>query len=88
MNVSLTPELDRFVKQQVEGGMYCSSSEVIRDGLRLLKEREQLRQIRLEELRKEIAIGIEQLDRGESVSIDEVFEGLRKHDEQVSEEKK
>ena len=85
MNVSLTPELDRFVKQQVEGGMYCSSSEVVRDGLRLLKEREQLRQLRLEELRKEIAIGIEELDRGESVGIDEVFEGLRKHDQDVPE---
>jgi len=75
MNVSLTPELDRFVKQQVEGGMYCSSSEVIRDGLRLLKEREQLRQIRLEELRKEIAIGIEQLDRGEKAPLD--FEAIK-----------
>jgi antitoxin ParD1/3/4 len=71
VNISLTVELDQFVKQQVESGMYHSASEVIRDGLRLLREREQLRQIRLEELRKQLAIGLEQLERGEYAVMDE-----------------
>ena len=57
MNISLTPELDDFVRRQVESGLYHSSSEVIRDGLRLLKDREEIRQLRLEELRKKIAVG-------------------------------
>lgn len=65
MNISLTPELAQFVQDLVQTGMYHSSSEVIRDGLRLLREREQLRQIRIEELRKELAVGLQQLERGE-----------------------
>jgi antitoxin ParD1/3/4 len=45
--------------------MYHSASEVVRAGLRLLKDQDQLYQIRLAELRKEIALGVEQADRGE-----------------------
>ena len=70
MNVSLTDELERFVQAQVESGMYYSASEVIREGLRLLKEKDMLRQIKIEELRKEIQKGIDSLDSGESVSFD------------------
>jgi antitoxin ParD1/3/4 len=71
MNISLTPELVQFVQDLVQTGMYHSSSEVIRDGLRLLREREQLRHIRIEELRKELAIGLEQLERGEYTVLNE-----------------
>ena len=42
MNVSLTPELEQYVNGKVQSGMYHSASEVIREGLRLLKEREEL----------------------------------------------
>ena len=65
MNVSLTPELERLVNKKVQSGMYSSASEVIREALRLLNEQEQLRRQRLEELRKEIDIGLEQANRGE-----------------------
>ena len=77
MNISLTPELTQFVRGLVGTGMYHSSSEVVRDGLRLLKQREQLREIQLGELRKKITVGIEQLERGESIGIDDVFRELR-----------
>jgi len=36
MNVSLTPELEAFVRREVESGLYNNASEVIRDGLRRL----------------------------------------------------
>jgi len=65
MNVSLTPELEKLVHERVRSGMYSSASEVIREALRLLNEQEQLRRQRLEELRKEIGIGLEQANRGE-----------------------
>ena len=83
MNVSLTNELAEFVKQQVESGMYQTASEVMRDGVRLLQRREQLRQIQIEELRKQVAIGIEQMERGEYFGIDEVFEELRTRNKQL-----
>ena len=65
MNVSLTPELEQYINGKVQSGMYHSASEVIREGLRLLKEKEELHQQKLAELRREIQIGIDQADRGE-----------------------
>ncbi len=43
MNVSLTPELERFIVGKVESGLYNNASEVIREGLRLLKEHDEVR---------------------------------------------
>jgi antitoxin ParD1/3/4 len=43
MNVSLTPELEKFVDGKVESGLYNNASEVIRESLRLLKEHDEIR---------------------------------------------
>ena len=43
MNVSLTPELEKFVGDKVESGLYNNASEVIRESLRLLKEHDEIR---------------------------------------------
>jgi len=67
MNVSLTPELEQFVQGKVNTGLYYSASEVVREGLRLLQERDQLQQLRLQELRQEIQVGI---DSGDSTPLD------------------
>ncbi|HAZ49667.1 MAG TPA: type II toxin-antitoxin system ParD family antitoxin [Cyanobacteria bacterium UBA11369] len=77
MNVSLTPELEQYVQEKVKSGKYLSASEVVREALRLLQEQDQIRQLRLEKLRSEIALGIEQLDRGEGIDGKEVFASLR-----------
>jgi antitoxin ParD1/3/4 len=69
MSVSLTPELEQFIHEKVRSGRYLSASEVVREGLRLLEERERLYQTKLAKLQQEIAIGIEQSDQGE------VFDG-------------
>lgn len=45
---------ERFIREQLDGGRYSSASEVVRDGLRLLEEQEQLRQLRILELRKAV----------------------------------
>lgn len=65
MNVSLTPELETLVNNKVKSGMYHTASEVIREGLRLLKEQDDLRQVRLNQLRKEIEIGAAQIENGQ-----------------------
>ena len=77
MNVSLTPKLEELVSRRVASGLYNSASEVVREALRLLEERDRLREMRLEELRREIAVGLEQLDRGEAVPSEQVFQELR-----------
>jgi antitoxin ParD1/3/4 len=78
MNVNLGTVLDKFIAELLSTGMYQSQSEVVREGLRLLKEREELKQLRLAELRKEIAIGSEQADRGEFVDGEATFAGIRR----------
>jgi antitoxin ParD1/3/4 len=67
MNVSLTPQLEELVKKKVDTGLYGSASEVLREALRLLEERDRLRALRVEELRGEIKKG---LDSGEAVPLD------------------
>jgi len=67
MNISLTSQLEELVKKKVDSGRYGSASEVIREALRLLEERDRLHAIRLEELRQEIKRG---LDSGEPTPLD------------------
>lgn len=64
MNVSLTPELEQFIQAKLTSGTYHSASEVIREGLRLLKERDQLQEMNLAALREEILKGVQQADQG------------------------
>jgi len=70
MNVHLGETFDKFVAELIGSGLYQSQSEVIREGLWLLKEREDLRRLKLEALRREVQIGIDQLDRGEGIPFD------------------
>ena len=67
MNISLTPHLEKLVQGKVESGLYNSVSEVMREALRLMEERDQLRELRLEELRREIQKG---MDSGETTPLD------------------
>ncbi len=85
MNVSMSPQLAEFVHEQVKSGVYGSASDVVRAGLRLLKEHEQDREARLERLRAEVAIGIEQLDQGEGIPSEEVFQELRQRNRELRE---
>ena len=67
MNISLTPQLEKLVKSKVESGLYGSASEVMRDALRLLEERDRRQSLRVQELRAEIRKG---LDSGEPTPLD------------------
>ena len=70
MNVSLTPQLEEYIKQKVAKGMYNSVSEVVREALRLLEERDALQAMKLEALRKDIHQGLESLDNGQGKPLD------------------
>lgn len=76
MNISLTPELEHLIDQKVKSGMYNSASEVVREALRLFMERDQLKQMKLDDLRNQIQIGIDAADRGELLSEDQVLQRL------------
>ncbi len=67
MDISLTPDLEQLVNEKVQTGMYQSASEVVREGLELLRERDEDR----EALRAEIRLGFEAIERGEYTDYDE-----------------
>jgi antitoxin ParD1/3/4 len=70
MNVSLTPELEQLVHLKVQTGRYTSASEVVREALRLMEERDQVQALHKDEMRKKIAAGVASLRAGKSVDGD------------------
>ena len=70
MNVSLTAQLESYVQQKVASGMYNSASEVMRDALRLMAEKDALQAAKLETLRSDIRQGLAALDAGEGGTLD------------------
>jgi antitoxin ParD1/3/4 len=72
MNISLTPQLGRFVNQRVKSGQYTSASEVVRESLRLLQHREAARK----QLRKAIMKGLNEARRGQLRDGEEVMAEL------------
>lgn len=77
MNVSLTPELEKFVADKVASGRYTSASEVVREALRLLEESDKSREVRLEEFNQELQRRLDSLARGEYVTPEESLRRIR-----------
>jgi antitoxin ParD1/3/4 len=76
LNVSLTGELSRFVENRLRSGRYQSASEVVREALRLLEDRERSPVASVEQLKQEIEVGLAQLRRGEAVDGEGFFRRL------------
>jgi antitoxin ParD1/3/4 len=81
-NISLTPEMDRFVAKRIKKGRYANASEVLRAGLRALEEDEKEDQAKLEALRMAIQDGEES-----GIAEGDVFEEVRNYIRQVAAEK-
>lgn len=65
ININLTPQLENMVRQKVAGGLYNSASEVVREALRLMEAQDQLRAVRLAQLRQDIQEGLDSGSAGE-----------------------
>jgi antitoxin ParD1/3/4 len=76
MSVQLNAETERRIEDHVSAGEFASADEVIRAALRLLEERDRKRAIQRDEIRKKIAVGLEQLERGEGIDGEKVFADL------------
>ena len=70
MNITLTPQIVAWITEKVAQGMYSSSSEVIAEGIRILKRQEEQRQAMVEDLKQELLVGVKQLDTGKSLPFD------------------
>jgi antitoxin ParD1/3/4 len=78
MNVSLTPELEKFVAGKVESGRYNSASEVVREALRLLEEHDQARGAQIAAFNQELGQRLAALDRGEHIDATAARERLQR----------
>lgn len=70
---AIGPHFEKFIRRQVETGRYASASEVIRDALRLLEEREELRETQVKNLRAQLQEG---RDSGPGIPADKVLDRL------------
>jgi antitoxin ParD1/3/4 len=87
MDISLPPELEAFIESKVRAGDYADGSAVVRQALELLKSNEELLEQDTEELRRQIALGIDEADRGLATpwNPDEVWaEVERRHAEEIA----
>lgn len=78
-NVSLTRRMQEFIDGLVESGKYQSSSEVVREGVRRLMEEQRTR----EWVRREVALGVEAVERGDVVDGDSVFDEWERRDREA-----
>jgi antitoxin ParD1/3/4 len=73
-NVVLTKRQEKLIETLVESGRYQNASEVLRDGLRLVEQREGEDAAKLEALREAARVGIAALDRGEFKEFNDIEE--------------
>lgn len=78
MNISLTAELEKYVQEKVNSGLYTSASEVIRESLRLMHTYDDLQKQRVDQLNQAIEIGLTQLKSGDKISASESYQRLKK----------
>ena len=70
MNVSLSRQLQGFIEKKVRTGRYQTASEVVREGLRLIEDRDTQRALELRRLREDIKVGLDQVDKGQVAPLD------------------
>jgi antitoxin ParD1/3/4 len=80
MTVTLTAEQEKFVAERIRGG-HSSPEQVVDEGLKLIQAKEEY-QKRLAELQREIDIGLEQIERGETVDGAKAIAELREKNRQ------
>jgi antitoxin ParD1/3/4 len=83
LNVSLTRRFVDLVRDRVESGRYQSASEVIREGLRLLEERDRGQEIYWAAVREKVAEGEAQLRAGSGIPAEAFKENMRGYVQQV-----
>ncbi len=88
-NFSLTAEQQHYIDRKLKTGRYASASEVMREALRVHELLEELRELRLQKMRREIEHGYRQAERGDLIDGETVFNEIRrKSKEQRAKRKK
>ena len=82
MNITLQPEIEQFIQAQIATGRFANAEDVINEAFKLLQEREQ----RIEELRQKIAVGTEQIAKGQVTDGEIVFARLQEKIRKIAQE--
>ena len=64
MHINLSPEMEQYLQVKVGTGYYSNASEVVRDAIRRMRDEDE----KLAALRSAVAVGDEQLERGEGAT--------------------
>ncbi len=78
LTITVTPELESFIRDRVASGRFDTASDVVREGLTLLKAREIERDVVIAEIRSEIAVGLEQARTGQLRDGEAFFDGMER----------
>ena len=76
MNISLDPTHEQFVISKIESGKYANADEVIAAALQLLEEQEQYI-LWLNDTQKKVAVGLEEIERGDVLDTEVVINQLK-----------
>jgi antitoxin ParD1/3/4 len=77
MTITLTAEQEKFIAQQLANGKYQSAGDVVSRSLRMLQDQEEFIRSNAKELREKIAVGLDQIRRGEIVDGREAIQKIR-----------
>ena len=83
MQVSLTPQLEKFVSAKVNSGRYTSAGEVVREALRVLEEQDRMRALRLADFHAAVQERLASLDQGEGMDGAEFFKSLEREEQRL-----
>lgn len=83
MTVTLPPELQQLIQKMVSTGRYSSAGEVVGEAVHLLQQRDAFRQMQVEELRHEIQVGLDDVQRGDVYDGPEVMADLIRQAEEA-----
>jgi antitoxin ParD1/3/4 len=78
MTIHLTPDLEQLIQSKIKSGRYNSASEMVREALQLLVQRDEFFTRHKEQIREQIEEGCQSAERGELVNGDEVFDRIDK----------
>jgi antitoxin ParD1/3/4 len=82
MTIQLKPEQEKFIQEKIASGEYSNADDVIFQAFKLLEVRER----KIKELQKQIAIGTEQIANGQVTDGEIVFTRLQEKINKIADE--
>ena len=79
LTITVTPELEAFIRERVSSGRFDTVSDVVREGLKLLEVREHEREAALAEIRRDVQLGLDQARAGQLTDGEEFFAELARN---------